>query len=90
MTPSIFIGYSNPKAEISQAIQTILSGMEYNGLAIVTAALNGPDSSDQLPRPPIHESFIYAQKYGITSEDDRLREWGTFIRMGTNRIYRPV
>lgn len=73
--PTIFIGYSNLDCEISDS-QSIHSAISSDSLAIVTSALNGSDSSLQLTKPPINESFIYAEKHGITSEDDRLHAWG--------------
>jgi len=71
--PTIFIGYSDPKSEISQAIQSAIAN---ESLSIITSALNGPDSSLQHTKPPMNESFIYAAKHGLASDDDRLREWG--------------
>ena len=71
--PIVYIGYSNPESEISLTIQ---SAIVNESLSIATSALNGPDTSLQLMKPPINESFIYAQKHGITSDEERLREWG--------------
>jgi adenylate kinase len=71
--PSIFIAYSNPKSEISQVIQ---SDIAVPGLSIITSAIHGPDSSDHIPKPPLHESFIYAERHGLVTDAARLQRWG--------------
>lgn len=73
-TPSIFIACSNTQSEISHFISNTCSKLQ--GLSVITSAIHSPNSSNILTRPPEHESYIYAERHGLSTEEARLQAWG--------------